>query len=107
MTAHSPRVPGRSVWDPGAVDDGSRTMVDLDTGEIVEIPASTGRAARLAARAARHRAAAADRTAEQAERTRRGACLAREALPVRMPIGLERPGGDTWPPLTRTAFAPH
>lgn len=100
MTAHSPRVPSRSVWNPAAIDDGSRTMVDLATGEIIAVPPSRQRAVRLATRAARHQAAAADRAAVQAETNRRGAQIARAALPKHTPIGLERPATivipETW-----------
>lgn len=84
-------VPGRSVWKSEAIPDGSAVYLSITTGEIITYPPSKTRARRLAARERAHEEQEAARRSERAAAARRGADLARAALPRRVPPGLERP----------------
>jgi hypothetical protein len=87
------RLPDRRVHNPGSVDDGSREMVDLATGELVVLPPSETRARRLAQRAAAHAARLDDARQAADVRAHEWAVVARGNLPRRTPAGLERPAG--------------
>lgn len=108
-SAHPPRVPNRATWNPAAIPDGSMTLipvrpgvtvgtvvVDPGTGEIlgevITVPPSLGRAARLARRAAAHDARRGQARTEAGQRAARWADVARAGLPVKVPPGLEHLG---------------
>ncbi len=94
-----PFVASGAVWNPDAIPDGSRTYVVEGTGEIVTVGPSETRRRRLEARQRVHEARLEAERLEAAAAARRGAALARAALPPKpTPIGLER---DRRPPTIK------
>lgn len=75
------------------VIDGADVQVNTGTGEILEFGESRTRVERLSRRDAR--LAAARRVADepQAVRNARGRAACEAAIPVRVPVGLQRSGG--------------